>query len=158
MREAVLVSVAERVEHFGGDADRPVDRERALAPDDVSQGFSRYERHHEPKQIIGFAGIEQRRDMRVVQLGSPADLAQEAVGGNGDRQLGVEHLDRHFAAVFVEGTVQRGVSAAPHRGDDVVTVAQGLADPSDQFASHRRHNRRPGGLKRKGGSGEPPHF
>src|SRR6266702_3381124 len=78
-----------------------------------------------------------RRDVRVVERGGVADLTQKPVGGDGDRELGMQHLDCDLATVSIEGAVERGIAAAPHRGDDVIAVAQRLADPPDQFPSHR---------------------
>ena len=105
MREPVIVGVAEGVEHFGGDPDGPVDGQRTIPAHHVSQRLSRHERHHEPEQIVGFARVEQRRDVRMVQLGGPANLAQEAISGDRDCQLGMQHLDRDFAAVLIERAV-----------------------------------------------------
>ena len=137
MREPPLVRVPQRVEDLGGDADGAIDRQHPLAADHLPQRLTGDKRHHEPEQVVGFAGIEQRRDVRVVERGGVANLAQKPIGGDGDGELGMQHLDRDPAAVHIEGAVERGIAAAPHRGDDVIAIAQRLADPPDQFPSHR---------------------
>src|SRR2546429_5591851 len=68
----------------------------------------------------------------------------------------MQHFDRDLAAVLVERTIQRGVAAAAHRRDDVVAVAQRLAHPSDQFASHRGRIGGPQPEKGRAARAEPP--
>ena len=36
----------------------------------------------------------------MLQLGGDLDLAQKALGSQGRRQLGPQHLDRHFTVVL----------------------------------------------------------
>ncbi len=68
MGEAVCVGVPQCIEHVRGRTSRALDRQHALAAQHLAQRFPRHERHHEP--------------------GVP-DLAQEAVGSDGDRELGM---------------------------------------------------------------------
>ena len=56
-------------------------------------------RHHEEDQAIGDAGIEQRKDVRVGKAGREGDFLFEALGAEGVREVGPDHLDRDASAV-----------------------------------------------------------
>src|SRR5205814_2003683 len=70
-----------------------------------------------------------------IELRREADFAQEAVRGDRDGQLGVQHLDGDLGAARVPGRENRRVAATTHRREPGVAIPQGLADPPDQVAS-----------------------
>ena len=106
MNDAMLVGVGEGVDHLAEDAHRLVDGNAAVAREPLAQGFAFHERHDVVEESLGFAGVEQRQDVGVLELGGDADFAHEAVVSEGRGEFGPEHLDRHT----------RGRASGPRRG------------------------------------------
>ena len=106
--DAVAVGVVERAGDFGGDAHRIGDRELLLPIEPVPKDLALDERHHVEEEGIGRAGVEQRQDVRVLQVGGRLDLAEEPVGADDRGQLRPQDLDRDLAVVLeVLGEVHR---------------------------------------------------
>jgi hypothetical protein len=70
----------------------------------------------------------------VVQPGDDLDLAEEALGGDGDDQLGAEDLQGHQLAVGRAGPEDAGSGPPTDLGFDRVAVAQGGADEGEEVA------------------------
>ena len=87
------VRVTQRVGHLTGNANGRIDGQLPLAVEARAQRFTGHQRHHVVQQRIRFTGIEQRQDMRVLQLGSRAHFAEEAFAAERHPEVGVEHLD-----------------------------------------------------------------
>src|SRR5256885_17015001 len=87
MRQTALVRVAQCVEHLGGEPDGSVDGQHSLAAEHLPERLARNVWHDEPEQVIALARIDQRRDVRMMQLRGVANLAQKAIGGERDREL-----------------------------------------------------------------------
>ena len=98
--DAVPVGVVEGAGDLGGYPDRIGDGELFLAIQPIPKALPLDERHHIEKEGIRRPRIEQRQDMRVLQVGGGLDLRQEAVGPDHRGELGAQHLDRNFAIVF----------------------------------------------------------
>ena len=80
------------------------------------------------------ARLEQRHDVRVLQLGRDADLAQESLGADRGGDVGIEHLDGDLplvAAVPREVDVRH--AAAAELPLDDVAVAEGLLDVVEEI-------------------------
>ena len=132
MRDPVRVRVIQPVQHLASDAGGAVDRQAAFAVQRLAQRVARDIGHHEPEEVVGLPGVEQAREVGVVQLRDVTDLPQEAVGRDRDGELRVQDLDRDLLPALVVGAEDGGVPAPAHRRDDGVAVAQRLADPLDQ--------------------------
>jgi hypothetical protein len=60
------------------------------------------------------SGVQEREDVRVLELSGDLDLAQEAAGPHSVRELGMEYFDGHSPTVtHVLGQVHSGHSASP---------------------------------------------
>ena len=138
MRDPVPVRVVQRLEHVTSDGDRLRDAQASLAPQHLAEAFALDVGHDEPQQVIRFAAVQEAREVRVVEPGGVAHLAQEAVGRYGDRELGVKHLDGDPPPRLVGGAENGRVTATPDGGDRGIAIAQRLAHSLDQLAS--RHS------------------
>ena len=76
---AVSVRVVEGGEHGESDSERVVDRELLLAVEPRAQRLTLDVWHHIVQQPVGGAGVEEREEVRVLQVGRNADLTQEAL-------------------------------------------------------------------------------
>ena len=97
---AVLVGVLQRVGDFPRDLDGGVHGELLLAVQPIAQGFALDEGHHVEQEGIGDPGIEQRQDVRVLQVRGGLDLAQKPLGPDDRGQFRAQHLDRDLAMVL----------------------------------------------------------
>ena len=77
-----------------------VDRELVLALEALAQRLAFDVGHHVIEKSLDLTGVEERKDVGVIQSRDDLDLAQEPLGANGLRQSGVEHLDRDDALVL----------------------------------------------------------
>ena len=86
--------VGERFGDFARDAQGVVDRQLPFAVDAFLQRLALDERHDIVEDAVDGAGIEDREDVGVGQLGGDLDFAEEAIGAEGGAHLGAHHLDR----------------------------------------------------------------
>jgi hypothetical protein len=122
-----------------GDPNRVGDRDDGLTPEALAQGAAAHVRHHVVQEAVGFAGVEQREDVGVVELCGDSDLAQEPVGSYGSRQVGLEHLDCHRALVLaVLGEVHGGHATASEFMLDGVAVRECGPDSVNHPGAPRR--------------------
>ncbi len=99
MDDVVPVRVVERSADFGRDAHRVRDGELLLALEAVAQRLAVDERHDVEEKGSGRPRIEERQDVRMLQVRRGLDLAEEPLGADHRRQLGPEHLDGDPALV-----------------------------------------------------------
>ena len=122
---AVPVRVVEGVGHLAGDADRVVHRELLLAVEPVAQRLALDEGHDVEEVAVGLARVEQRKDVRVLQIGGELDLGEEPLGPDDGGQLGPEHLEGDPAVVAeVLGQIDGGHPAGPDLPVEAVAVGQ----------------------------------
>src|ERR1051325_8388799 len=82
--------------------------------------------HYIEQKSAGVARVEQREDVRVLELRRRLDLAEEAVGAQGRCEIGVENLDGDVALVAkVLREVDRGHSARAELAVDGVSAGKG---------------------------------
>ena len=96
---AVPVRVVERVGDLARDPHRVVDRELLLAVEPVAERLALDERHDVVEEAVGLARVEQREDVRMLQIGGELDLGEEPLGAEHRGELGVQHLERDVAVV-----------------------------------------------------------
>ena len=127
--DAVAVGVVERVGHFGGDADRVVHRQLLLAAEPVADRFPLHVRHHVEEEAVRLAAVEERQDVRVLEIGGDLDLAQEPLGADDRRQFRPEHLDGDVAVVLeVLRQVDGGHAARAELALEAVAVGEGFGE------------------------------
>ena len=97
---AVAMRVVERRGDVGGEADGFVNRELPLPLEPTPQRFAFHVGHHVVDQAAGLAGIKQRQDMRVLQVGGDPDLTQEAIDPEHGGELGAQHLHGDVTVVL----------------------------------------------------------
>jgi hypothetical protein len=106
----------------------PVASLTALASPKFAQRFALDERHDVVEEPAGLAGVEQREDVRVLQLGRDVDLTQEPLWADGGGQLGSQDLDGDLAVVLeVVGQVDGGHAALAQLARDPVVVGERVA-------------------------------
>ena len=76
MQDAGGVRVHERLEQRGGDREGLRKRQRP-APQAIAQRLARDELHREEGHAVGFAGLEERGDRRMLKPGARLRLANE---------------------------------------------------------------------------------
>jgi hypothetical protein len=134
VHHAVAVGVVERRGHLLGDADGIGHGELLLAGQPVAQGLPFDERHHVEQVAVGLTRIEQRQDVRVLQIGRELDLGQEPLGADHGRELGAEHLERDPPGVAdVLGEVDGRHAAGADLALEAVAVRQGGLEAAEQF-------------------------
>src|SRR5712691_8231576 len=70
--------------------------------------------------------IDERQDVRVLELCRETDLAQEPLGAEDGGKLGAEHLDRDQAVVLhIASEIDRGHPAAAEFARDCVAAGEG---------------------------------
>ena len=121
----VPVGVVERVGHLAGDPDGVPDRELPLPLEPVPQRLALDERHHVVEEAVGDPGVEQRKDVRVLQVRGGPDLRQEPLGPDDGGQIGPEDLDGHLPVVLaVVGEVDGRHAALAELALDLIGVGQ----------------------------------
>jgi hypothetical protein len=94
---AVAVGVVERAGHFGRDTDGIGHRELAFPLESLAERFSLDKRHDVEEESVGLTRIEQRQQMRMLEVGRGLDLDQEPFRADHGRELRPQHLERHRA-------------------------------------------------------------
>ncbi len=111
---AVPVRALQALGQLTGGPQGLVQRQLHLAPQPVPQRGTLHVGHDVVHQRAGLARVEQREDMRVAETRRDADLAQEAIGPQAQRDLRAQHLERHWAIMFqIVGQVHGRGAAAP---------------------------------------------
>jgi hypothetical protein len=132
---AVPVGVVERRGHLARDADGLVHRKLLLAVQPVAERLALDVRHDVEQERVGLARVEQRQDVRVLEIGGELDLGQEALGADDGRELGAQHLHRDPAVVAeVLGEVHRGHAARADLVLEAVMAGQRTRDSRRQAA------------------------
>src|SRR5438132_9408103 len=90
--DAVRVGILERVGDGDGDANSLIYWKLLVAVESRAERLPLDERHYIEEQPVRLAGVEQRKEVRVLEVGGDADLAQKAFDAEHRAQLRVEHL------------------------------------------------------------------
>ena len=118
-----------------GDLDRQahglVHRQLLLAADAVAERLALDEGHGEPQvpvvdQAAGLAGIEQRQDVRVLQMGGDPDLTQEAIDPEHGGEFGAQHLHGDVTVVLeIPGEVHGRHAAGAELAINGIVLGEG---------------------------------
>jgi len=121
----LAVGVVQRLRHLGRDPDGVADRQLLLAGEPVPERLARDEGHDVEDRALDLTGVEQRQDVRVLQVGGEPDLLKEALGSDHRRQLGPQDLEGDLTVVpQVLCQVHRGHAALPQLPLEAVAVGQ----------------------------------
>ena len=125
VNDSVLVRVGERGKHREREAQRLVDRELLLAVESRAKALTVHVRHHVEQQSVSFSRIEERKEVRMLEVCRDADLAQKALDAEHGAELGVEHLQCDRPVVLhVAREIDGGHSAAADLALDRVAVRE----------------------------------
>ena len=142
VNDTASVGMAEGVRDLERDLDRILDGKLPFADQPVAQGLALDERHHIVEQAVGFTGIDEPEDVRMLELGSEPDLALEAIAPHGDRQLGMKDLDGNLAAVTDVLRQEDGRHASAAKLSlDLVPVSQPIMQPGQSVQDGSRRSR-----------------
>jgi hypothetical protein len=95
----VSVRVVERARHRCRDPHSLIRRELALAPQPATQRLPFDVGHHVEEEAFGFPRVEERQEMRVLQVGRELDLSEESLPAQHSPQLRAEHLECDLSVV-----------------------------------------------------------
>src|SRR5918994_1634365 len=128
MDYSLLMSVGERVGRLAGDPERLGDWQTELAEKTLPQGLPFHERHDIVQKAIRRARVEQRQNVRVLEMGDDPDLTEESLGTQRGGELGAEDFERDLAIVAqVAGEVDGGHAALSQLTLELITISQGCA-------------------------------
>ncbi len=100
VNDAVAVSVVERAGYLLGDPHRVADGQLPLAVDARAKRFADDEWHHIVEQGIGLTRIEQRQDVRMLELGGGLYLGKKPLAAERGAEVGMQHFDGDIAVVL----------------------------------------------------------
>src|SRR5437899_1760149 len=123
----MAVGVAQGGRHLAGNPHGFLDGQLLLAPQPVPQRFTVYEWHHIVEEPLCLAGVVQREDMGMGEARRDFDLAEEALGPEGGRQLGTEHLDLDLVSRAYRVSAQAHRGQKRESGDDYVSHSVAVA-------------------------------
>jgi hypothetical protein len=88
------------------------------------------QRHDIVEDVVGFAGVVNRQDVRVLEAGGELDLPQEPVATHPGRAVGAQHLDRNPPSVPAVG---RREDASHASGADLVFEDVAVAESRPEW-------------------------
>jgi len=150
------MGVAERHGDRARDPDRLPHGQLALPVEALPQALPIDEGHHVEEEALRLPRVEQRQDVRVLEVGGRLDLGQKALGAHHGGQLRLQDLERHLALVLeVVSQVNGGHPALADLADDLVAALQGGVQAGDGVG-HGQDPRRHGTTCPMLGSAAPP--
>ena len=106
--DSVLVRVLERTGNLRGKSHRLINRKLFLPVDAVTERLTLHIRHDVEKESLGFTGVEERKDVRMLEIGGDLDLSKKAFGSDDSRQFRLQDLESDIAVVLqVLGEIYR---------------------------------------------------
>ena len=137
MHHAVAMRVVERDRHLGRDTHRVGQRKRSLAHEASAERVAADERHYIIEERRRLAGVVERQNVGVLELGDELDFTQKALCAECHAQLGIEHLDGDVTVVAqVLGEKHRGHAAAADLSFEDVAVRE-CARESAEWSGQR---------------------
>ncbi len=107
VNDAPGVGIGESAGNVAQNADAIGDRDGCSGAEPRTQRLAFDEGHHVIRNAVGFAGGEQRNDVRLLEGRRDPDLPLESIDADAGRKLGREHLDD-----------DRALKARVNRGED----------------------------------------
>jgi hypothetical protein len=93
MDNAVSMGAVERQRHLAPDPDSFVQRQLGHSRQTVPETLPHHVGHCVPKEPGSHAGIEDRKDVRVLEAGRQLDLAVKSLRAERRGEVGVEHFE-----------------------------------------------------------------
>jgi len=125
MNDAMPVRIVERGSYFSCDSNRVGDPELFFAIQPIAKRFSFDVGHHVEEKRIRIARIEERQDVRVIQICGCSYLSEKPVGADDGGELGAKDFYCDFARVTdVACQIHSRHSASTELAIDVVTICE----------------------------------
>ena len=125
VHDAASVGVRERVGHIAQDRQGLREGQGTGPCHTVPQRLALDVRHDVVGESVALTRVQQRQDVRMLQLRGDLDLAEEPARAQGGRQFRPQHLDGHLAAVLhVLGEPDDGHAARAKLPLQAIAVAQ----------------------------------
>ena len=125
MNHSVAMSVVQRARHCDTDAHRVVHWKLSLALEATPERLAFYVRHGVVEKAACLAGVEQRQEMRMLQVGHHTDLGEKTLWPQDRPEFGKERLERDSAIMpEIPRQVYGGHAAAAKFALDLVPAAQ----------------------------------
>jgi len=135
--DLLRVRVGQRIGDLAKNPDRLGDRHFTFSREPHAKRFAGHVGHHVVQHALGFTGIDQAKDVRVLQLRDDVDLAEKAFRTQGVREVRPQHLDSDMAIVLdVLRQVHGGHAALPQLPLDPVAVGQRRGEAFVDAAGH----------------------
>ena len=139
VHETIAVRIVEPGTNLMRDAKRVVDGEPLLAIQSVSQRAAGNERRHIVQRAAGFAGVDERNDVRMRQARSDADLAQESLLADRGAELLPQNLYRNLAPVLpLLGQMNGGHATRAEESFYRVAIGERCLESERRFADVTR--------------------
>ena len=130
--DALPVGVSEGVRHLLGEVQCAVHAQLNLPPQAIPERLSMDVGHGVPELACCLAGVEDWKNVRVLQAGGESDLAEKALGAQCRRELGMENFEGDQPVVSeITGAVDRGHAATPEFLLEHVAIKEGLGQRWD---------------------------
>jgi len=128
------VGVAERVRYLAGDRQRLVDRKVRLAHQTTAQRLAFAVGHDVIEKALGLTRVVEWQDMGMVQAGGDCDLAEEPLGAESGRELGLQNLDGDWAMMLpILGEIDRCHPPAAEFALERIAVSEDGLEASEEI-------------------------
>ncbi len=133
VNDTAPVRIVERARDLGRDAERVVDGKLLFSIQPVAQRFALDVRHDVEDGAVHLTRVEQRQDVRVLEVRSRADLGEKPLSPDDRCQLGAQDFDGDAAVVpAVVGEINGGHAAGAELAVDAIAIRQ-LGRQADQI-------------------------
>ena len=103
VEHGTAVGEVEGARHLADDPERLLDGKHLLPREAVPQRLPLNQRHHVEQRAVGFAGVVEGEDVRVLEARGDLDLAEEAPGLQRRGEIRLQHLERDWTADTFRG-------------------------------------------------------
>ena len=138
MHDALAVGVVERPGHLFVDGQCLLQPQLLFAAQLGAQRLTAHQRQGVVEEPVRGPGVDERQNVRVVEVGGDLDLGQEPLGAEYGAEVGAEDLERHLAVMLqVPREVYRGHSASAELAVDPVAVGQRRGQAIERLRHYR---------------------
>ena len=133
MNHAAPVRVVERAGDVGRDLHGVGNGQLPFAREPLAQRLAVDERHDVEHGALDLPGVDEPKDVRMLQLRRRLDLGQESLGADGHRELRPQHLDGDGTVVpDVARQIDRRHAAGPDLPLDVIAIGERPVQPRNR--------------------------
>ena len=143
MHDILAMGIVECPRDRRRDGDRVIEWELRLPFEPTPERLALDVGHDVIEDVADRAGIEQRNDVRVLEMGRESDFLQESRRAQHGHQLGAHDLHRDVPVVLhIPSQVDRRHRAVPKLAPDHVMISERCADAINRTAGRVGHQAR----------------